>query len=50
MDIPVWIEANDIQDIDPKKYIVFYNQLFFLKELKDFDPVNRKLTQIDINT
>lgn len=48
VDVPVWLDISDIEDIDPKKYIVFYNQLFFLKEIKDFDPINRKLTTITL--
>lgn len=47
-DVPVYLSIDDIEAIDPKKYIVFNHQLFFLKEIKDFDPTKTTLTQVSL--
>ncbi|RTL04039.1 hypothetical protein EKK58_11295 [Candidatus Dependentiae bacterium] len=45
-EVPAYIDVKDLNEMDPRRLIVFANQLFYLKEITDFDPVTPKLTKL----
>lgn len=45
-EVPVYLDINDLNEMDPRRFIIFSNQLFYLKEITDYDPVTQKLTKV----